>query len=64
MHSRSLTCADLAKIVITNVRKPFSISKGAFTNYCKVASSGLSQLVAYPGFFRLFVKGKIDAYIL
>jgi hypothetical protein len=32
--------------------------------YRKVASSRLSQLVAYPRIFRLFVKGKYDAYVL
>ena len=30
----------------------------------KVASSSLSQLVAYPRIFRLFMKGKFDAYVL
>ena len=37
--------------------------------YCKVASSGLSRLVAHLGAahlraFRLFIKGKFDAYVL
>ena len=32
--------------------------------YRKVASSRLSWLVAYPSIFRLFMKGKFDAYVL
>ena len=32
--------------------------------YRKVASSRLSQLVAHVRIFRLFMKGKFDAYIL
>ena len=32
--------------------------------YCKVASSRLSQLVAHPIIFRMFMKEKFDAYVL
>ena len=32
--------------------------------YCKVASRSTSWLVARPGIFRLFVKGKFDPYVL
>ena len=32
-------------------------------SYCKVASSRLSRLVAHLRIFRLFVMGKIDAYV-
>ena len=32
--------------------------------YRKVASSGLSRLVAHLRIFRLFIKGKFDAYVL
>ena len=32
--------------------------------YCKVASSSLSRLVAHFWIFRLFMKGKFDAYVL
>ena len=32
--------------------------------YCKVASSRLSRLVAHPSIFKLFMKGKFDAYVL
>ena len=32
--------------------------------YRKVASSRLSWLVAHPSIFRLFMKGKFDAYVL
>ena len=32
--------------------------------YRKVASSRLSRLVAHFQFFRLFMKGKFDAYVL
>ena len=32
--------------------------------YRKVASSRLSRLVACPRIFRLFMKGKFDAYVL
>ena len=32
--------------------------------YRKVASSRLSWLVAHSGIFRLFSKGKFDAYVL
>ena len=31
--------------------------------YRKVASSRLSRLVAHPSIFRLFMKGKFDAYV-
>ena len=34
------------------------------TIYCKVASSRLSRLVAHFRIFRLFLKGKFDAYVL
>ena len=34
------------------------------TNYRKVASSRLSRLVAHFHVFRLFMKGKFDAYVL
>ena len=33
-------------------------------NYCKVLSSILSRLVAHSNIFRLFIKGKFDAYVL
>ena len=33
-------------------------------DYCKVASSRLSWLVAQLRIFRLFMKGKFDAYVL
>ena len=33
-------------------------------NYCKVLSSILSRLVAHSKIFRLFIKGKFDAYVL
>ena len=33
-------------------------------NYCKVASSELSRLVAHLRIFRLFIKGWFDAYVL
>ena len=36
----------------------------ALTVYRKVASSTLSQLVAHFHIFRLFMKGKFDAYVL
>ena len=32
--------------------------------YCKVASRSMSWLVAHPSIFRMFTKGKIDAYVL
>ena len=35
-----------------------------FLMYCKVASSRLSWLVAHPSFFRMFMKGKCDTYVL
>ena len=35
-----------------------------FYRYSKVASSSLSWLVAHFWIFRLFVKGKFDAYVL
>ena len=34
------------------------------TRYCKVASRSTSQLVAYTSMFRMFMKGKFDAYLL
>ena len=39
----------------------FTISKNA---YRKVASRSTSRLVARPGIFRLFMKGKFDPYVL
>ena len=40
-------------------------SKSQFLfNYHKVASSRLSRLVAHFRIFRLFMKGKFDAYVL
>ena len=35
-----------------------------FFMYHKVPSSGLSQLEAHSKIFRLFMKGKFDAYVL
>ena len=35
-----------------------------FNKYRKVASSSLSRLVAHPSIFRMFMKGKFDAYVL
>ena len=32
--------------------------------YCKVTSSSKFRLVAHPRIFRLFMKGKFDAYVL
>ena len=32
--------------------------------YCKVASSSMSRFVAHPSIFRMFMKGKFDAYVL
>ena len=32
--------------------------------YCKVASSNTSRLEAHEGFFRLFMKGILDPYVL
>ena len=32
--------------------------------YCKVGSRSTSQLVAHPSIFRMFMKGKFDAYVL
>ena len=32
--------------------------------YRKVASSGMSRLVAHPSNFRMFMKGKFDSYVL
>ena len=34
------------------------------TKYRKVASSRLSQLVAHQSICGMFIKGKIDAYVL
>ena len=34
------------------------------TTYCKVLSRNTSWLVAHPRTFRLFMKGKFDAYVL
>ena len=33
------------------------------TDYLKVASSRMSWLVARPSIFRIFMKGKFDAYV-
>ena len=38
--------------------------EGAELTYRKVASSRLSRLVAHLRIFRLFMKGKFDAYVL
>ena len=35
-----------------------------YLKYCKVASGRLSWLVAHPSIFRLFMKGKFDAFVL
>jgi hypothetical protein len=35
-----------------------------FPKYHKVASTSLSPLEAHAGFFRLYMKGKFDVYLL
>ena len=40
------------------------LSLNSHGTYRKVASSRLSQLVAHPRIFRLFMKGNFDAYVL
>ena len=38
--------------------------KAQIDKYLKVASTSLSPFEAYAGFFRLFMKGKFDVYLL
>ena len=42
----------------------FANASASDCTYCKVASSSLSRLVAHFWVFRLFMKGKFDAYVL
>ena len=56
-------------LLVKSVRSWTSRSCGRQTeratcNYRKVASSSLSRLVAHFWVFRLFMKGKFDAYVL
>ena len=41
-----------------------NVSNSGFSMYRKVASRSTSRLVARPRIFRLFMKGKFDAYVL
>ena len=47
-----------------NVNKSVSIAIVVDLHTVKVASSRLSWLVAHSRIFRLFMKGKFDAYVL
>ena len=70
-HYRGLTCFGRArraggapvgysKIYAT---KDFGRGNRDKSKYCKVGSIFISYLEAQPGFFRLLIKSKFDAYI-
>ena len=44
--------------------QPMRLKKITLYNYSKVASSNTSHLEAHAGFFRLFMKGIFDPYVL
>ena len=52
-------------VYIYQSRKPqlFSVAL-QFSSYCKVSSSNMSHSEVHPGFFRLFMKGIFDPYVL
>ena len=55
-------------ICVQQIRPVIEIKTDLFIHtyyaYHKVESSRLSQLVAHPSTFRMFMKGKFDAYVL
>ena len=59
--------SQFSGLKIIGIFQIFSLKKNRLGDqdvYCKVASSRLSWLVAHSRIFRLFMKGKFDAYVL
>ena len=70
MHSNSNTVAVQIKLMhkLTNTAEKrtdgMHLLESLRTKYRKVASNRLSWIVAHSRIFRLFMKGKFDAYVL
>ena len=56
---KSIVACDLERVLWSIASLVLEI-----TSYRKVASSRQSRLVAHLRIFRLFMKGKVDAYVL
>ena len=50
--------------MLSRDRKRLFGQVGQETTYLRVASSNMSHLEPHPGFYRLFMKGIYNAYVL